>query len=466
MRVVVDNRLKLEFKPSESDLIEVIREDLTLETRSYITIRRRKRLTKRTYKLARGRDLKWSVPRGYRTRLWERLKEANVPVESVTDERTDGTPLNLTFAATLRPYQKAAIDRIIKERDGVICAPTGSGKTIMALGLIDQLQCSTLILVHTNALLHQMVERIEQFLGITPGIIGGGKEEPGPITVAMVQTLMRRPNSYLADDFGLVILDEAHHCPANTFRKVVQRFRARYRVGLTATPERKDGLQPILYAAVGPLVHQVDPNELREIGAILQIEVNPIFTPFEYAYKGDHTALIEALSTNDSRNRDIIQAVCGHHRQRSLVLTDRVLHAAELHERLRRFTSIRTACVVGETPAAEREQVFRALEQGDIEIIVATTALVGEGFDCPALDTLFLTIPIGSVPRLTQVIGRILRPHMDKGLPRVIDFVDWKIPALRRQFNLRKRVYRENVHPEHKAQLELRPPSQADTTAT
>lgn len=463
MRVVVNNRLKLEFKPSERDLIETIREDLTLETRSYITIRRRKRLTKRTYRLARGRDLIWSVPRGYRTRLWERLQEFNIPVESVTDERVDGFPLDLTFDATLRPYQEAAINRIIKERDGVICAPTGSGKTIMALGLIDRLQCSTLILVHTNALLHQMVERIEQFLGTTPGIIGGGKEDPGPITVAMVQTLMRRPNSFLANDFGLVILDEAHHCPANTFRKVVQRFRARYRVGLTATPERKDGLHPILYAAVGPLVHKVDPNELRAIGAILQIEVNPIFTPFEYAYKGDHTALIEALSTNESRNRDIVQSICSRHRQRSLVLTDRVLHAAELHDRLSRLTSVPTACVVGETPTAEREQVFHQLEQGDIGIVVATTALVGEGFDCPALDTLFLTIPIGSVPRLTQVIGRILRPHLDKKVPRVIDFVDWKIPALKRQFNLRKRVYRENVHPDHRAQLELRPTPQSDS---
>ena len=452
MRVRVDSRLRLECSDEELDLIPILRDALTLETRTFITVRGRRRQTKKTYKMAQGKGNRLVVPRGFRRELWEQIKDFGTTVEDVADYRCDGSPIDVSLKTELRPYQRAAVEAIIEEKDGVVCAPTGSGKTIMALGLISELKCSTLVLVHTSSLLQQMAERIEQFLGVQPGIIGGGLDEPGPITVATVQTMMRRPRTYLADQFGMVILDEAHHCPANTFRKVIQRFNARYRVGFTATPERKDGLHPMLYATVGPLVHRVDPVALRAGGSILQIEVLPIETNFHCKYRGDHTALIEKLANNQSRNLLIMASIGCHHRNRSLVLTDRVQHARDLAEKLKKFGQ-KVACVTGDTPHAQRDITYRALESGDLSILVATTALVGEGFDCPALDTVFLTMPIGNVQRLTQVIGRILRPFPGKPTPRVVDFIDTRIPAMKRQFGIRKRVYRENIHPDHKAAL-------------
>lgn len=452
MRIRVDSRLRLDCRDEEFDLIPTLRDALTVETRSFITIRGRRRQTKKTYKMARGKGNQLVLPRGFRRELWEHIKDFGATVDDVADYRSDGEAIKVELGTDLRPYQRAAVETMLDEKDGVVCAPTGSGKTIMALGLIAELKCSTLVLVHTSSLLQQMAERMEQFLGITPGIIGGGQDNPGPITVATVQTMMRRPRNYLADDFGLVILDEAHHCPASTFRKVIQRFSARYRVGFTATPERKDGLHPMLYATVGPLAHKVDPDALRSGGSILQIEVLPVETSFHCKYKGDHTALIQKMADDEARNLTIVAAVGCHHRKRSLILTDRVKHAWHLAERLSSFGQ-KVACVTGETPHSQRDEAYRALESGELSMLVATTALVGEGFDCPALDAVFLTMPIGNVPRLTQVVGRILRPFPGKPVPRVIDFIDAQIPAMKRQFGVRKRVYRENIHPDHKAAL-------------
>jgi superfamily II DNA or RNA helicase len=385
------------------------------------------------------------------------MKEAGIPLGDLQDHRIDGAPLDVEFKGKMRPYQQEAVDHVLEHHDGVICAPTGSGKTIMALGLIAELGRSTLILVHTNALLHQMVERIEQFLGITPGIVGGGRERPGPITVATVQTMLRRPKDFLSQDFGLVILDEAHHCPASTFRKVIQRFPARYRVGFTATPERKDRLHPMLFATVGPIIYRVDPDMLRAQGAILSIEVHPIQTNFYVEYKGDHVALVKAISTDVDRNQLLLESISSHHRKCSLVLTDRVQHAIQLTAQLNLAGTAPTACMVGETPDATRADIFAALQSGKVQILVATTALVGEGFDCPALDTLFLTIPTGNKQRLTQIIGRILRPHPGKATPIVVDFVDHQIPAMVRQYATRKRLYRQNMKTDEPDALVPRP---------
>ena len=457
MDLRVDNRIRLKLDESELALVDTIRDDLTVETKTFITIRGRKRSSKRTYRMARGRGGSISTPRGYREKLWKRMKEAGISLGALEDHRIDGSPIDVHFTGTLRPYQQEAVDHVLEHHDGVICAPTGSGKTIMALGLIAQLGRSALILVHTNALLHQMVERVEQFLGITPGMVGGGRERVGPVTVATVQTMLRRPEEFMRDDFGLIILDEAHHCPASTFRKVIQRFPARYRVGFTATPERKDRLHPMLYATVGPILYRVDPDMLRAQGSILSIEVTAVQTRFHLEYKGDHVKLIKAIANDQDRNELVLETILSQHRSCSLVLTDRVQHALYLTAQINLRGGPRTACMVGETPEDTRSAIFGALQNGSVEILVATTALVGEGFDCPSLDTLFLTIPTGNKQRLTQIIGRILRPHPNKATPHVVDFVDDKIPAMVRQYGVRKRLYRKNMMNKDNSQLEPRP---------
>ncbi len=453
MRLVVDNMLRLSLNEDEADFGDQIRKDLRLTNPGYLLARRLGKDTRRMprfFELAKGKENEIEVPRGYRRRLWQKMRSDGIELEAVEDLRSEGEAYEFNFNGELRSYQQDAVDRAISARDGVLCAPTGSGKTIIAMGIIAQLARKALVLVHTTALLQQTAERIRKFLEVEPGLVGGGHESLGPVTVATIQTLMRRPEDFLTESVGVVILDEAHHCPANTFRKVLQRFPAGHRIGLTATPERKDQLHPILYATAGPIFHRVDPEILRDRGAILRLDLEEILSNFSFDYEGNHTELLEAMINDADRNALIIDSVLKIHRRQSLVLTDRVAHAFHLAEELGSVLGNRVGVVVGETPPNLREEIFSDLENGRLDILIATATLVGEGFDCPGLDALFLCTPTGNESRLTQLIGRILRPHPDKPRPLVVDFVDPNIPVLARQSERRRQVYAEHRwRPEH-----------------
>jgi superfamily II DNA or RNA helicase len=378
------------------------------------------------------------LPRGARAAI----RATIAPLDPAEDDRTIlpvAEPLR--FDGQLRDYQEAAVIAALAARDGVIQAPTGSGKTVVALALAARLATPAIILVHTSVLLEQTAERIRAFLGMEPGIIGGGRETIGRITVAMVQTLLRRDLSDIRDRFGLVMLDEAHHCPAETFKTVVRQFPARYRIGLTATPTRKDRLHPILYDVVGPIIHRVMPRTLVESGSISPTEVIEVETEFEGAYRKNYARLINRLVLDRARNALVIESIIRHKGVRSLVLSERVAHchllAAALAEK-----GLSVACLTGEVPREARDAVLQRFAFGEVNILVSTTALVGEGFDLPVLDTVFLTVPNGNTAKTTQVLGRALRPHEGKLAGRIVDFVDARVSLLRNQAQRRSKVYR------------------------
>lgn len=347
----------------------------------------------------------------------------------------------IPFEGVLRDYQEAAVQAVLRERQGVIQAPTGSGKTVIAMALVARLHTPALIVVHTSVLFEQTAEVARRFLGVEPGLVGRGREEPRDVTVAMVQTLMRRDLAAWRDRFGLVILDEAHHCPAETFKTVVQEFAARYRVGLSATPTRKDRLHPILFDVVGPILHVVTPRTLLASGSIAKVEVIPVETGFRGRYRRDYASLLNRVVRDGRRNAVIVEAVVRHRGRRSLVLTERVEHARLLAKVLA-GRGLKAASLTGDLPGEAREEVLRGFSSGDLEIMVATTALVGEGFDLPALDAVFVTVPHANPAKTTQILGRALRPCEGKVAGRVVDFVDSEVPLLRHQAERRMRVYR------------------------
>ncbi len=389
--------------------------------------------------LAEREGPRMTCPRGA---LGDVLRIVGAAADQVCDETTFPTRQPIPFAGTLRDYQEEAVQAVLRARQGVIQAPTGSGKTVIGMALVARLATPALIVVHTSVLFEQTREAARRFLGVEPGLVGQGHEEAGDVTIAMVQTLMRRDLTAWRGRFGLVILDEAHHCPAETFKSVIQEFAARYRVGLSATPTRKDRLHPVLFDVMGPILHVVTPKTLLRSGAIARVEVVQVETGFRARVGRDYARLLNRLVRDGRRNAVIVEAILKYRGRRSLVLTERVEHA-RLLAKILEGRGLRVAALTGEMGREEREETVRRFSSGAIEGMVATTALVGEGFDLPALDVVFVTVPHANPAKTTQVLGRALRPCEGKTAGRVVDFVDSQVPLLRHQAERRMRVYRK-----------------------
>jgi superfamily II DNA or RNA helicase len=385
-----------------------------------------------------------SVPRGFGHQLHALAKEHGIQ-PLYEDHRHVLEPIAWDFKATLRPYQKQALEAISERDFGVLQAGCGAGKTVMALAVIASRQQPCLVLVHTRELADQWRGRSLQFLGVEPGLVGSGKFDVRPLTIGMVQTCKK----HLADlvpRFGQLVVDEAHHCPSSTFQDVVSAFDCKFLLGLTATPFRRDGLGKLISWSLGDVVHKVDPAHLRKTGAILQPEIVPIKT--SYQFWGDpskqYSKMISDLTQNAERNRLIVSTVLREIKRQDgilLLLSDRTAHLEVLAAMLAEHGQ-EVAILTGSTPKKEREQIVCNLAEGKVKILASTMALLAEGFDCTGLSSLFLCSPVKFKGRLLQVAGRVMRPQECKQ-PRIIDFVDCEEPVLAASFKARQRVYRE-----------------------
>lgn len=387
--------------------------------------------------------LDWHLPRGAESAIRKLLTGyiPGLPVEWV-DRTVRASAGGFRLRADLRDYQSLAVTAAVRAGQGVIQAPTGSGKTVIACGLIAATGMNTLFVVHTSVLLEQTAAAIRQFLGVEPGVIGGGRDDPAPITVAMVQTLGRRPLASLHPLFGMVILDEAHHCPADSFKSIVGGFPAAFRFGLTATPSRKDRLHPVLFDVIGPIITKVDARSLMISGSIMPVEVVGVDTGFKTRYTKDYSKLITRISVNRARNELVVDAIVRHMGERTLVLSERVDHCLKLAQCLR-AAGTEAVVLTGSVARDERNTILADFAAGRFRALVSTSSLVGEGFDLPSLDTVVVTIPNGNVARTTQLLGRALRPSAGKSAGRIIDFRDFFVPLLVSQFNRRLSVYRK-----------------------
>ena len=323
---------------------------------------------------------------------------------------------------------------------GVLEAGTGSGKTIMALALIAIRRQPTLIVVHTKELLYQWQDRIREFLGCEAGLIGDGRHQVEPVTVAIVNSA-RKSFTELVPLFGHLIVDECHRVPATLFTDVVSNFDCHYLLGLSATAFRNDdGSTKLIYIFMGDRIHKVDQDELKATGAIVKPRLIRKETGFSYPYRGDYHALIKALTRHEGRNRMIIDDIyrAADDSGTVLVVSDRVGHC-EIFERHLREAGVAVALLTGQTPTEERTAIVEAVQKGEVQVLVATIQLIGEGFDCSGLSSLFLTTPITFEGRLLQVIGRIMRPGKNKEA-RVFDYLDDSVSVLRRSAQNRMRA--------------------------
>jgi superfamily II DNA or RNA helicase len=361
----------------------------------------------------------------------------------IEDRRRLLQPIDIMFQGKLRGYQIQAVHEVIKRDFGVLDAATGSGKTVMALAVIAERRQPTLVLVHSKELLNQWADRIRSFLGVEPGLIGDGKYDVQPVTVGIVNTVKKHLDS-LPEHFGHIVVDEAHRTPATMFTEAVQAFDSKYMLGLTATPYRRDGLTKLIYITLGDRVHSVDKDLLRVTGAVMSPEIIRRETAFRYNYNDDYTRMISNLTQDQDRNRQIAADVIRQVRSRAgtaLVVSDRVAHCEALEE-LIRAAGPRIQVLTGQCSKAAREAIVNAVQAGETDVLISTVQLLGEGFDCSGLSSLFLATPIKFKGRVLQVVGRILRPQ-DGKRPVVYDYVDRRVGVLKAQSKSRARALQE-----------------------
>jgi superfamily II DNA or RNA helicase len=373
----------------------------------------------------------YALPRGYLGRLLRLAEGVGSPVDTV-DKRLSLPEVGLTFIGELRDYQQRALEAMAMSSDGVLVAPCGSGKTAIGMALIARHGQPALILVHTLDLLKQAKEAARHWLGIETGTIGGGKFDIKPITVGTVQTVSRHPE--LAGKFGLVLLDECQHCPASSFTDTLQMFPARFRYGLTATPDRDDGLGCFMTAVIGPVRHEITQEGLRTANVLVVPRIEFIKTEFFYRYEDDWTDMISALTHDTYRNGliyGIIRQLMNDGR-RILALSQRVGHCEELYRAITRSRPGAAALAVGTMRKADRAESIRRLSSGDAQVMFATQ-LADEGLDVPEADAIVLMTPQRSEGRTVQRAGRVLRAVDGKRRPLVIDIVDNAVPILRHQ---------------------------------
>jgi superfamily II DNA or RNA helicase len=388
-----------------------------------------------------------ALPRGCLDAARELLRENGIRCE-LQDERFGGQPLDVSFAATLRPDQQAAVATMLRHDTGILCAPTAFGKTVAAAALIARRGVNTLVLVHRTELLKQWQERLHAFLGVDKGVIGtigGGKTQPtGRIDIAVMQSLHRQgETSDQVERYGHVIVDECHHLSAVSFEAILKRARARYVLGLTATPIRRDGRQPIIFMQCGPTRHVA----ARPAGASQTLEVVPRYLPAHIGLATDAGIqdVFRRLASDTGRTAAIADEIVGVYAQghKVLVLTERTEHLAAIGSALAgrvttpftlhgRMSNKQRAALIGE---------LEALPPDAPRVLLSTGKLVGEGFDHPPLDTLVLAMPISWKGTLQQYAGRLHRAHADKSRVRIIDFVDTGHAALLRMWDKRQRGY-------------------------
>ena len=448
MKIILSNYLQIENAPL--DLQAEIKDRLTIVNPVWTENDKMGRWNGDTPHLLRYYEERYSgliLPRGFFFQLIGIAKQYRERFQ-IEDHRRILPEINFQFYGQLRPFQQEVIRTMLFHDMGTLAAPTGAGKTIMALYLISQRKQPALIITHTKELLNQWTDRIKQFLGIPSsetGKIGDGERRMGKkITVALVQTLYKC-SSQVFPHIGCLVVDECHRAPARTFTKAVSAFDCKFVTGLSATPWRRDRLSKLIFWYVGNVIHEVKKESLIKTGDVLPVEVIVRETNFlpQSDPTNEYSQMLSELTEDQDRNNLIVQDVVREAQNGSgicLVLSDRKSHCETIHSLLSR-KRIKSHVLTGDLSNGNRKETVEALNSGRIKVLIATGQLIGEGFDCKELSTLFLTTPIRFDGRLIQYLGRVLRPAPGKGKARLYDFVDKFVGPLKAAAISRRRVY-------------------------
>lgn len=393
------------------------------------------------------------LPRGCLEEVIAFLEGNQVKVD-VADERFTGNPIRVVFQGELRPLQEEASNAILMHDTGILSAATAFGKTVVAAWLIAARKVNTLVLVHRRHLMDQWYERLNMFLkpedGVTViGQIGGGKDKStGIIDIGIIQSLTRKGTvKDMVSGYGQVIVDECHHISAFSFEQVLKEAKARYIVGLTATPQRKDGHHPIIVMQCGRVRYRVDAKEQAALRPFEHVVV-PRHTSFRMptmdktGIQDIYAALAEDKRRNETIFDDVLKALTAG--RSPLILTERTGHVEKLAEMLKNFAKNIVVLKGGMGKKKRNEAAGRlsAIPGDEERVIIATGRYIGEGFDDARLDTLFLAMPISWRGTLQQYAGRLHRFNEGKKVVQIYDYIDKDVPVLSRMYEKRIRGYK------------------------
>lgn len=406
-----------------------------------------------------------AMPRGCEDAILSFLNENGVKY-NIVDETNHGTPISVSFQGKEREEQLAAINALLMHSNGVLHATTAFGKTVTAAAIIARKKVNTLILVHSKALLAQWHERLTEFLSVdyveppVPKKRGRHKKfSPigcldstdnslhGIVDIALIQSCLDDDSvKPIVENYGMVIVDECHHVSSITFENVLKGVKAHTIYGLTATPIRKDGHQPIIFMQCGPIRFSADAKSQITKQSFERYLI-PRFTSYRSITddKQSITTLYQLLSEDEIRNTLIAEDVCKavEAGRTPIILTSRTAHVTILAEKLRgKVKNVVTLTGTGSTK--EKRETLQHLQAISLEeplVIVGTGKYVGEGFDYPRLDTLFLALPISWKGLVAQYAGRLHRENVGKKDVRIYDYIDIHEPVCDNMYRKRLKGY-------------------------
>ena len=409
------------------------------------------------------------IPRGLLETLLNKCHSSNIEYE-IVDKREKGKPINVSFTGKLRDEQLTAASDLLNYDNGVLNAATAFGKTVVSSYLISQRKVNTLIIMQSVSLIDQWVDELHRFLEINEdlpvyktktgkekqrkdliGVLHGSKNTlTGIIDVVSVNSIYdNEGNCRLNHEYGMVIVDECHHGASHVFENVLRQINSKYIYGVSANDKRIDRLEKKVYMQLGPIRHQYTSKERIEKQSI-DHHVYPRFTRIMALgdSKNDLNSAYAFISKNENRNNMIISDIkkCIEENRTPIVLTRYKDHAKSLYESLKKNVLDHTYLIYGDHTLKENEEVRKtilALSHDEPFILVATSQSVGEGFNVPRLDTLFLTSPVSGEPLVDQFLGRINRDYKYKKSAIVYDYVDSHVHYFNNMYKKRLSAYRK-----------------------
>ena len=411
------------------------------------------------------------IPRGLQDELFESIKQTDIDYE-IEDERQQGRNINVDFKGELRPEQDKALKELIKYDNGILHAATAFGKTVVSGAIIAQKKVNTLIILESSALIEQWKEALNKFLNINEelpayetktgrirkrksliGTLQGAHDSmTGIIDIAMAGSLCKKGEYHkLLNQYGLVIIDECHHSASDTIANVLKEVKAKYVYGVTATPKRGDGLEKINYMIIGPIRYSYTAKEKAKEQGIRHF-VYPRFTR-TVSPRGVITSKMhpneayEIIHNNDIRDEQIIEDVkeCVSSGRTPVILSRYKDHSEKLYEQLKNYAD-HVFLMTGNNSKKEHKKILEQMQQIDKReslILIATGSLVGEGFDFPRLDTLFMATPVSFRGVVEQYAGRLNRDYEGKENVIIYDYVDNHIPMFDNMYIKRLKAYKQ-----------------------